>query len=448
MSFSAYLRQSLWDYILCICAASSLCSSCLIAFQATSPLQGNVPLVIAVNAAILALLFIIAYRPLSAGIGAAALVVVFCVAIVAAWRISGVEILFGDGQGNGVFAVIIFTLSSVLTFVLSRKKTLTIVLLVGGAILSAAMEYLYWQGHVLSIAIFIISAGALIAYRNYQDGLRGSQTEAVSFSTTAIATVLVTALGTGLSFGLFAVVISPLSPPNVVVKLITEHKRVQEEHLRGVGDTLNVENKNLFSLNTSTEQQDATGNEGQLQQKNNMDDVKQANSDQTSANAGSAFALDKPSDENATAVSMHVPEWAPFAIGALIIALIAAAILIRKALRHRWLASLKTKRPSEQAEEYFLYFLRSLGRMDVPMPHHQTIREYAKSIEPQAQDFEQTDGSPAFTALATTYGEVVYGAKEPEESELRAFDDYYAAFHKRSVRFVGRAKYLIVFFRI
>ena len=65
MGFAAYLRQSLWDFILCVCAASSLCYVCLIAFQATSPLQGNIPLIVGVCAAILLVFFAIAQRPMT-----------------------------------------------------------------------------------------------------------------------------------------------------------------------------------------------------------------------------------------------------------------------------------------------------------------------------------------------------------------------------------------------
>lgn len=449
MGFAAYLRQSLWDFILCVCAASSLCYVCLIAFQATSPLQGNIPLIVGVCAAILLVFFAIAQRPMTAAIGSAVLVVAFCAAVVGAWRASGAESLFSDGQGNYVYAVVLFALCSVLTFVLSRWKVPAVVLLAGGLVLCAAMEYLYWQGKVLAVALFGVSAAALIAYRSYQSGLRGSQTEDVSFSATAITALLIAALGAGLSCGVFALAVAPLNPPNVTIKLITKHVRVQEEHLRGVGDTLSVENKELFSTNTNTEQQNADGEQGQLKQQENMDDTQKTDSDQSTPNAGSALGLDSSADNDAgTATSMHVPDWLPFVAGLLALLLVAAVIGIRKVLRRRWLTHLRRKSPAAQVEGLYLYFLRGFGRMGVPLPACQTIGEHARDIEAQSMNFEQVQSDPVFTQLAQEYAAVVYGSHEPGDETLGLFYDYYAAFHKRAVRFAGRLKYLYLFFRM
>ena len=448
MGFASYLKHSVWDFLLCACASSALCYVCLIAFQATSPLQAQPWTVVVACVALTLVLFMVAYRFVTAVAGSIALVVVFCVAVVAGWQMSGAESLFADGAGNYAYAVVLLTICPVVVFLLSRKKATCVALLAGGLIMCAIMEYLYWQGQIVAIVLFGVCAAALFAYRNYQQGLAGSLTEKISFGSATIAALVIAALGAGLACGVFALVIAPLDPPNLIIKLVTTHVRVDEEHLKGSGDSLSVQNPDLFSLNTNGEQQVSMDENGVLQQQENMDDTQQNNDLQTIAIAGSAFNIDNTENEESQAISLTVPDWLPLVLAVCLVLLIALVIALRKFLRARWLGRVKGMAAADQVKTMFLYFLASFGKMKVPAPVNQTLREHAASIEAMTVNFEQVTASPDYTALAGVYASVVYGSHEPSDEELSSLYDYYARFHKRAVKYVGRLKYVPLFFRI
>ena len=448
VGFLYYARHSVWDFVLCTIAACGLCQVCLIAFQSTSALQGQPWVTIPVVALITLLLFVIAYRTRTAAVGGVLFAVAACVATLAAWYATGAQSLFADGPNNGAYMVLMLLWPPVLVFLLSRKRVGSIALLVIGFILCALMEYLYWQGQVLAVIVFGVAAAALIAYRNYQMGLAGSATEQLSFGSAAAAGVVVSLVALLLSCGVFALVIGPLDPPQVTLKLITQHVRVQEEHLRGAGDTMSAQNKDLFSMNVSDEQQKANGDNGQMNQQQNQDDSLNVDN-QTVADAGGALNIDNKDDEDSgQAISIQVPDYVVFIAIVLVVLIVLAVIALKKLLRARWLAKVRELPAAAQVQGLFLYFMRSLVKMKVPPLTLQTLNEYAVAIEPQTTYFEQTAEACAFTRLAQDYGAVVYGGVQPSDEQLAAFHDYYAAFHRRARAYVGRIKYLLLFFRI
>lgn len=446
--FLYYLRYSVWDYFLCLVAASGLCQTCLIAFQSTSSLQAWPLISVGACAVALLVLFAIAYRTETAIVGGIAFAIAVCGSSIAAWYVSGAQSLFSDGANNGAYAVLMLVWPSVLVFLLSRKRTGAVVLLVVGFILCAAMEYLYWQGKVLVVVAFGVGSAALIAYRNYQMGLKGSQSERLMFGQAAASGVAVVLASLLLACGFFAVVIGPLDPPHVTVKLITQHVRIDEEHLRGVGDSLSAQNSELFSLNTNDEQQKSNGSDAQTSTQESEENAQTA-TDQTVANAGSALNINNQSEQDAgQAVSTQVPDYAFAIVTVLLLALIAAVISIRKALRTRWLRKVKALSPQQQVRALFLFFVVSFKKMKLPVPGAQTLHEYVEGASQLIVDFEGRASDPEFACLADAYTSVVYGGAEPSQEDLERFYSYYGYFHKRACHYVGRIKYLLLFFRI
>ena len=452
MGFLSYAKYSVWDFVLCAIASCCLSCSCFVGFKATHVFMADPLPAILLCVVLTAAFFAIAYRPNIAAAGSVALVVLICAGAVAGWQASGTESLLDDVEGNYAYLVVLCSLCSAAVFMLSRKRAGAVVLLVGGLFLCAIMEYLYWGGHLVEFVLFGLSAAALLAYRRYQAGLRGSDTEQLSFGSAVIAAVVVVALATGLSAGVFAVCIAPLDPPNVIVKLLTKHVRMDEEHLLGVGDAVDVENDDLTSSDTNDRQNpesDENANGSQDQQQN-MDDSSQSD-DNTVDDAGSAVGLDEYMDHDAgQAVNTSMPDWAPFLMGFLVIALVAAIIAGRKYLRRRRVEALRALPPDERVRGMFLLLLGKLRRMKVPEPECQTLNEYLVTVEPMMARFEQLEGDakPQWNELVATYALSAYGKVTPSDGDLATFDTYYGEFYRRARRYVGNVRYPVMFFRI
>lgn len=447
MGLGTYLKNSVFDFLLCAVASSALCYACLIAFNATHPFQDSPLLVIGCCTALTAALFVIAYDFRTAVFGSVLLALAVIGAALASWASSGAAGLFDDVAGNGAFLVLMIAACAVLTFVLSRRKALVLVLLVGGTLACAVMEYLYWDHQVVATLLFVLAAGSLYAYRNYQQGLLGSDSEQLAFGTTTLAAVGVCLLALVLSVGVFAAAIEPLQPQSVTVKLLTRHVRLQEEKVTGVGDDVSVQNERLFSNNTSGQTEGSSSGEGTSNDRQSDSDEQQRK-DQTQHAAGASYGLDSSSDDEAQAQRLQPPEWLPLVLPLAILLAVVLVIVARKAVRRSRYRKISALAPRARVRASYLMLVGAFDKMRVSKGPGLTLEEHARGAHEVFSRFERTSAEPAFPGLTRIYEGVVYGERTPSEEELGRFESYYRRFYKNARRFVGRLKYCILFFRI
>lgn len=229
MGFLQYVRYQVWEFLFGTCATAALVYVACTGFDCARPLQGNLLLIIGLSALLTAYLCCIAYRPALAVAGAMLLLVALAGATVACWRAAGTESIVDDVVGNYAPFVLILGLAAVLVYVLSRRKATLLVLLAGGVILCAVIEYLYFLGHLVPTLIFSACTAAWYAYRNYQRNLLNSESESMSFSAASLAGLALCGVALAAGVGIFTLCIQPLDPPNIVVKLLTQHVRVDTD---------------------------------------------------------------------------------------------------------------------------------------------------------------------------------------------------------------------------
>lgn len=451
MGFARYLKYSLWDLLLCACASSALTFVLCTGFDSTRPLQEPPLLFVMVLACTLLSLFItcIAYCLPSAVIGGVALALGTALTMMGLWTASGAASLLDDTPGNYTSFALMAVLCAVLVHVLSRRRATTLVLLAGGTLLCAVIEYLYFLGHLLPTLLFMVAGAALYAYRNYQGNLLGSETERISFGSATAAGLVIAVVAVGVGAGLFTLCIAPLNPPNVIVKLLTEHVRVDEENVRGIGDSVSVQNDQLYSNNVLGQIPGKAGEQGDTEQTPNMDDTRQTEDAETTPNAGSALGLAQEGEPDAgQPVSAEAPDWLPLAC---VLALVGAVVLLvamRKLLRWRAWGKLGLLSPRQQVGARYLFFMRRFKRLKLPQPGTQTLSEYLLSANGSLRRFEQTTETPAFNRLTSAYCAVVYGNAEPSESTMRTFEEYHRSFYRNARKLAGPLKYLWLFFRL
>ena len=445
--FLSYVKNSLIDYALCAIASSSLCYACLIAFLSTIPYRDSPWLIVLCCAGVSAVLFVVGYNLKTAVVGSVLLVVATFGAALALWAPSGAAGLFDDVVGNGALLVFMVVLCSVLVYVLSRRRALVIVLLVVGLLLCCVMEYLYWNNQIVAAVAYAVAVACLYAYRNYQANLMGSDSEQISFGSTTLASGAICLFSIGLAVGIFGAVVAPMNPPSLVVKLITRHVALQEEHVKGIGDELSVRNELLLSWNTDSNIPDsstATGENPQGGTNEENDD----SGDESQHTAGSSRGLDDPGDEDVTAMTSKLPDWMPVVIPFIVIALVALVIAARKLVRRIRYNRIKQLPANDRIESSYLAFLSWFEKMHMATPTCQTLGEYVQASSGEIGRFEQTTGNVEFANLTKSYERSVYGGGVPTPEDIARFDDYYAGFHRNARKFVGPLRYARLFFRI
>ena len=441
-----YVKTSLIECVLCIVASTCLAYTACSGFYATQGYQDatGIALTALICAALTCALFAVAYSRRTVLIGVPILVALVVGALVASVATSLVATPMEDVAGNRLYYALCTIVPCVAVFLLSRKKVGCIVLIVCGVALCAAVEYLYWYGHVASFLLFLVAAATLYVYRGYQASLLASESVRLAFGSITLCALALAGVAVLAGVGLFAGVIAPLGPGNITVKLVTEHYRADELEVRGIGsndDTLDEDEQTDESNDEvveSSEPDEAAPLEDEGAGENPFDMLSAADDDSLLGRIGSGLA----------SFSLLVPEWGPWALLAVLAALVAASIFLKKLLRRRRFERAWGKGGGEAMRELYLFFLDRFRRFKIPQPGTLTLTEYAAGFSETFRAFEQGAAAPEFARLTDVYVGHVYGDAPVSEADLALFKDYYERFYKRACGYVGRLRYCRMFFRV
>lgn len=443
------LKNYIWDFVLCVVISVALAYTLCSAFYSTQVFQNpaGIAIMSAFAAVICAALLATSFSTRMRVFGAIGVALCAVIALAVAGSTSAGGNPMDDATGNNLYFAIIAIAVPVLVYAFSRRRGLAILLLIVGVFLCAVVEYLYWYHHVVAFIVFLVAAIAMVVYRTYQRSVLHSDTDTLAFTS-------VTASGVGLALvavlvggGLFALVIAPLNPPNLVVKLITEHYRVQTEEVKGVGNTTNTENLNIYSNRMSNKSSQTNNQTGKQKTKENNQKTAQGNTT-TQQVTGTPTSLGRATDDSAGGGNngLNVPEWLPYLIIVLVILAIIAIIVSRQFIRRRRYNRMTAGPPEQTAENLYVFFMRSFNRLKIPQPGALTLGEYSKGYQDVFTDFEEKGSGPSFDELTKIYEENAYGGRPITEEQSSLFKQYYKNLYKRIAHYVGHLRYLVKYF--
>lgn len=447
-----YLKNSVWDFVLCVVAAAALSYTACSAFYSAQPYQSvlGVVAMVVISAVVEAALFLTSTSRRARVLGAVGIAVVVIVVLAVAFATSTSSTVLDDTAGNNVYFALCVLVPPLLVYPLSRRRWSTVVLIIVGIFFCAVIEYLYWYGHVIAFILFIASSVTLFIYRTYQRSLLNSESETLAFNSVTAAGVGLSIAAVLLATGIFALVVAPLNPPNLVVKLITENYRVQTEDVRGVGSSTDTENLNEYSNKMSNKTSETSNISGTETNKQTNDQTNKGNTSQQdvtnmTVNLGSS---QNNQSQNGN-LGINFPNWLPLVIAIIVILLIVGSILLKKYLRKRRFNKLTAGDNNDSADALYLFFLSRFQKFRVPQPGTLTLSEYGKAYSDTFTEFESMAEGPTFASLSDIYSANVYGKKDLTDEQISAFKEYYRSFYKRAARYIGRIKYaLLYFFRV
>lgn len=492
MSLERYLKGGVWEMLLCIAAASALSYTVCSAFYASLPLQEQPLLIVAGCAVACVALFLAAYNVRTAvfgGIGiAVALAAVFAVLAVQA---PGMPL--EDVEGNLALAFAMVMLPAVAAFLFSRRKATTVVFIVGGIYLCAIIEYLYWRGLVVALAVFLVAGVALLVYKSYQVTLKRTDAGWVKFSPIAVVALAVALIALALGWLVWTYAIEPLDPPREQVKLIVEYRKAPEIEESGVGG--------------ETPEGGSVG--GDLANGDEVESDETAMSTPLEMLQGGllellGFDVRDRGDEGQT-TQLFPPELLALIV-TLLVVLAIIAVLASVQVRRRMRFNRLTDGPPDQAmRNLYLYFLAAFAKLRIAKPESVSLSVFAREQAYLLESFEgfgfdshyesdyasDYENSPdddydfamaarareeaaknaasagagagavaeggkqaqpafksAFEALTDCYTRNVYGDEVPDEDELEQFKQYYWSFFRNARLYIGRARYILKYFTL
>lgn len=425
----AYLKNSIWDMVICIIISAAMCTAVFNAFHATDSVAGTlVPTVLPVI--ILVVLFTIwlsGKRSFIIGL----VIMVVCAALFIV--ITSGRGAFSDQAGNPYLQYILQFIITLLVFLLSRTRAGTAIMLAAGVIVLCTLEMIYGYNQIWCLIIFIGGCGVMLIYRYYIGNVIRTNTVSTAPGRSAlygaILCIMILILSTGVFFG----IVRPLDPPKQDITLFTRFMSMDVLERIGVVGTIEEPDK-LQDTDQNNDEKE-TREPGQAEEENEAENNEEEMSeDQMIGNAPSY------------AVKHTIHDYGILLIIILIIIVIAAAIFLKRLFRKRRSEEIRKLEPNGQISAMYKFYLKSFEKLGVGRLKDETPYEYAERIKPVLESFKV--GETDFSELTETYVTCAYGTEPIREKDVSKYWKYYDNFYKNIRKFTGGWKYLWMFFRL
>jgi hypothetical protein len=465
VSFGAYLRQNVGEYLLLLL---SVWSVSVVGFNAyfldglleSSGYAARAGLALAACAVLLLALYAAAYRRKRLAVGAVVYLLVLAGLVGAAIALSSGENPYDDAEGNYLYLALVMAAAATGGFLLTRTLAGSALWFLASAFSCTVVQAFYESGELAMSVAASLSALALIVHRNFRLGLANADvarrpSHVGNFVTSALPVLAAGALALMAWFA----VIAPLDPSVMKVTLLTDYRRLPIDEYKGTADEHPIFNFEMTSENLvegfpyTTDDLKTDPNaavtidaasvlEQQLRQ-----EVEQS----AAAGSGQNTAFDPESLEEEFA-PLSWSEVFPMIIAALVTAALVTLAVVgyfvgRRLWRRRRLVHMLSQEPREQVESLYLFALDRLARLGFKVPAGMTLREYAANSA-RSMDMLTEETRVAFTDLTHAYEACAYGRRVPTEDDVVPFAAYYLAFWKAARTHLGGLRYFFRSFRL
>ena len=363
MSFTYYLKNSIWEWILCTAIGSSLSLIVFNGFYISQQRQSDYGIVIGIIAVLSIGCILGAYnkRTVLIAIGSGVLSVLAVLLMIQ--KKSGVISVFRDQESNPYLYFLIIIIVALTVFMLCRTRTGTGILFVAGAFMTAAMEFLYESVSLAAMLMFLCSCGAMYIYKNYQKNVLESQTVKIamgrSFTISVILCILIMAISAGIFYG----IVKPMDPPERELKLITKYKALEIMEKVGIADTHIIDDSDELTDNINEDEKDSR-NKGDKEDKSKGEKEKQKD-ENLKDNKNNPTNLDDSMNKLLYAIKYMASVVTPLLLIPFLLLIILAAILMKLWLRRRWLNKVKAMPLKQQIIEMYHFYIKKFRRLKI-----------------------------------------------------------------------------------
>lgn len=447
-----FLESSVLDFALVLTVSAALTFTVSYGFESAAGYRGNAALVVALTAPLLLALFAGTWskKALAPSIAATAIV---AVGIVAAAVAVSPDPLFAGGSVNdvdgsyGVFALVAVTVP-VLVFLLSRRPTGLVFLLLVDVIACGTVQFLYrdWmtaQPGLAAALVALFGIAMLFVYQCYKQSVysakrvkRTAFLGAFAFAGLAGAVSVLAAVavfyGVVSAAGLETPEIKPFE--HYVARPIDEKAGAygyQDVYDDGTTDETNDEERE------TSEDADGGSQSGSPLGNSLMETPIGAAIMQTMG-----YDIQDP-DQDYEAISYLIVEVVGAILAVLLALLVLAAILLQRRRRVWRLKRIAKRTPEYRVWYLYTFLMGRFGRLKIRKPEHLTPLEFALSFQQPMAPFTRDTGGVDFVEITGLYVDVCYGGCKVDPADCERVEAYYRAFFKNARQHVGWPKWLL-----
>lgn len=444
MKFGYYIKNCIWEWILCSVIACSLSMIIFNGFYIAADRQSNYAVIITMTAVLIAICFAGAYSKKSAWIALASGIAAAVAGLILLRQSEPLRNVFRDQESNPYLYFLILILTALAVFFLSRTRTGTGILFVAGAFLTAAIQFLYESGHLYAMLLFLCGCGTMYIYKNYQKNVLESETLKTAFGRTfAISTVLCMIV-LALSAGVFYGIVKPLDPPKQDLKLITKYMALEVLEKVGIADTHIMNDSEERTNNVNDNEKDSKQKGDRKEDKSEGDQEKQKD-EKKKEQRNNPSRLDNSKKNKLFYAIKYTTEFlTPFLLIPLFCLLIATAILIKLWVRRRWLKKTMEQPKKEQILRMYHLYLKKFRHLKIRKAPEETPFEFKERVAPHLRAFNEENVS--FSTLTDIFVRAKYSEAVPDEKEYQCYLTFHKTFYKNCRKYLGNFKYMLKFF--
>lgn len=437
-----YWKYYVWEYLMCIAAASMLLLNAAQGFYIPDALADNVPLAIALCAVLLLLFFLGGYNRTT-------MVLIPCVTgglVVAAFlllRGQGVDIVDQPGSGTAYyiywFALVVIC---ILVYLGTRFRLGVVLLFLAGCTVQGVLQFLDYL--VLSWAGIVFAGSCILLFllRQYRCQAMNSSTaqpDFFGFFRAGLAMVLAAAV---ICVGVFFAVIRPLAPPTMELKFLEQYLAFNILEHTGISSSYTIPD-----MDRTTDQQDDTlsGTEETIEGDTPTDE--ESDSD---AAAGNDFEdLNQPEALTGT-TPLSAVSYTVTPVSRIFLLLLAAVLLVvlppvlRVRLRKRRMRQMETMAPAAQIQALYHFYLKKFQRLGLKKRPGETPFEFAARSSQPLERF--LSGSCGLETLTNAYVRSRYGMDTPSDALCAQCREIYDIFLKNCKQQLGFIRYIRKFY--
>ena len=416
-----------------------------------------------VNAVLLLVLYAASFNAKRRVAGVFMYVAAAAVVVITGIALSTGEDIYADSEGNYLYLALELVVVSAVGFLFTRTLAGSMAWFVVGAF-TCSLAQAFFTGEDLAMSIAAAVSGlSLVVYRNFKLGVQGALVARKGSGALAFVTALLPSLTAAcIALAAWFMVIAPLSPGVLDIKLFTEYRQLPIEEYIGTAEIRPLLNYDMTSKTTVDGEKYTTDDLKEDKTSDTTVDAASALQQQalvdaagsgtgSSSGGGSKQDFSEESQEqiyNPISYDDEFP-WITvwIVIVLLLVLLVVAYFIIRRRLRIVRLRKILAAEPIDQVKQLYRFLLVRLGRVGFKQPEGMSLYEFAASSAHQMEMFTEETRVP-FTALTEVYVAADYGGIEPSEDDVVLFTAYYLRFWKAARVQLGNFKYFFTSFRL
>lgn len=450
-----FAQSTAFDFLLVLLVSVALSLTVSYGFNSAAGYRGNAALVCAMVVPILAALYVGTWSKRALAASAIATVVV-CGAVIGAAAALSPESMFSDVggvqdlDGNYCIFAIVVCVTTVLTFLLSRRTSLLLALLVATVVACGTVQFLYrnWtvgEPGVLVTLAALFGVGMLFVYQCYKQSIySANRLKRTSFLGAFCFSALVGAacvlVGAAVFYGV--VQAADLSTPEIkffeayVSPPVDENASAYQK-----GDTQSDDT----SDNTDDDESAVTGEgEGDRSEESQGMGPGLLSDSFIGDMARSITGYDPDNDDGSTDALQWQTLQLELIIFCALLALLAVLVVSLMRYRRTWRLRRIAKRSNAyQAWYLYTFLLGRFRRLRLRKPDNLTPLEFAVGYERAMLPFTRHADGVDFVEVTSLYEDVAFGGYQPSDEELARLKKYYRAFFKNAREYTGWPKWAL-----